>query len=113
MVNKFVELYKLYMKGKRFMQFEQAWMEHIHSYFSWPTEVDSTLDSYVVWQAVVDKCECSVSDEDQWIVVSTMVYAVYDLMTDKVKDFKQHIDAPPPETATSSDTVQTISPRVK
>lgn len=73
-VNMIVELYKLlyYMKGKRFMQLEQAWMKHIHSYFSWPTEVNSTLDSYVVWQAVVGKCECSVSDEDQRIVVSTM-----------------------------------------
>ena len=38
MVNKFLELYKEYMKGKRFMQFEQAWMEHIHSYFTCPTE---------------------------------------------------------------------------
>ena len=35
-----------------------------------------------------------------------------DLMTDKVKDFKQHID-PPPETATSSDTVQTTFPGSK
>ena len=78
------------------MQFEQAWMEHIHSYFSSPTEVHSTLDSYIVWQAVVEKCECSVGDKDQRIVVSTMVYAVYDLMTDKVKYFKQHINSPPP-----------------
>ena len=73
MVNKFVELYKLYMKGKRFMQFEQAWMEHIHSYFSWPTEVDSTLDIYVVWQAVVDKCENRLSLEVTWYRISLKI----------------------------------------
>lgn len=96
-----------------FHEIQAGWMEHILIYFNWPTEVDSTLDSYVVWQAVVGKCECSVSDKDQWIVASTVVYAVYDLMTDKVEDFKPHINAPPPETATSSDTVQTTFPENK
>ena len=51
MANKFLELYKEYMKRKRFMQFEQAWMEHIHNYFT----CLGSQSSYVVWQAVVDK----------------------------------------------------------
>ena len=112
MVNKFLELYKEYMKGKRFMQFEQAWMEHVHSYFTCPTETQSTQDTcYVVWHAAVDKCKCNVSDEEQRIVVSTLVYAVYDLMTDKVKDYKKGIDCS--ETTegplTDSDDVSTVT----
>jgi hypothetical protein len=63
MVKKVLDLYKEYMKGKRFMQFEQAWMEHIHTYFTCPEIQGSTLDSYIVWQAVVDKCECSISEK--------------------------------------------------
>ena len=83
-------------------------MEHIHSYVRCPTEIHNTQDScYVVWQAVVDKCKCSVNDEDQQIVVSTLVYAVYDLMTDKVKDYKRHIDSPETTVTTSSDDVLT------
>lgn len=106
MVNNFLELYKQYMKGKRFMQFEQAWMEHIHNYFNCPaTEIQNTQDGnccYFVWQAVLDKCKCSVDDEDQRIVVSTLVYAVYDLMTDKVKEYKkQNVDSL--ETTTCTD----------
>ena len=107
MANKFLELYKEYMKGKRFMHFEQAWMEHIHSYFTCPGS-RSTLDSYTVWQAVVGKCECSVNDEDQRIVVSTLMYAVYDLMSDKMKDYKQHNINFPETAATSSVDVPTI-----
>ena len=48
----------------------------------------------------MDKCECSAKDEDQRIVVSTLLYAVYDLMSDKMKDYKQHINFP--ETAATS-----------
>ena len=75
MINQFLELYERYMKAKRFMQFEQAWMEHIHSYFSCPAETQNTQSScYFVWQAVLEKCKCSVDEEDQRIVVSTLVY---------------------------------------
>ena len=112
MANKFLELYKEYMKGKSFMHFQQAWMEHIHSYFTCPGS-QSTLDSYTVWQAIVGKCEYSVNDEDQRIVVSTLMYAVYDLMSDKMKDYKQHNIDFPETAATSSVDVPTIFPENK
>ena len=90
------------------MQFKQAWIEHIHNYITCPSETLITHDSCrVVWQAVVDKCtECSVSDEEQRIVVSRLVYAVYDLITDKVKEYKKRIDS---ETTTFSDDVLTVT----
>lgn len=72
------------------MPFEQAC---IHSYLTYPTETQSTQDTcYVEWHVAVDKCKYNVNDEVQRIVVSTMVYAVYDLMTDKVEDYKKSID---------------------
>lgn len=112
MAHKFLELYKVYMKGKRFMHFEQAWMEHIHSYFTCP-ESQSTLDSYIVWQAVVGKCECNVNDEDQRIVVSKLMYAVYDLMSDEMKDYKQHINFPETAATSSVDVPTIIFPESK
>ena len=82
MVNDYFRLLKLYSKGKRFALFEQAWMNRINDYFV-ETDICSTL-----WKNVLKKCECVGTIEEQRIVVSSLMYIVYDIMTVKVKDYK-------------------------
>ena len=101
-VNKFLELYK---QGKHFMQFEQAWTEHI---VTLAVLLKFITPKTVVWQAVVDKCKCSINNEDQRIMVSTLVYAVCDLMTDKSEGLQErHVDSPDTTVTTNSDDVPT------
>ena len=95
MVDKYIALLKVYVTGKRFAQFEQAWLCHIEEYFTEPpaqaqtsTAISSEVSLHSMWKAVFDSIESKPSLEEQRIVVSTVAYTVYDLMTEKVKDYK-------------------------
>ena len=83
MINNYFRLLKLHSIGKRFAQFEQAWMTRINDHFS-EQEVCSVL-----WKNVLKKCKCVTTVEEQRIVISTLMYTVYDIMTDKVKRYKE------------------------
>ena len=63
-------------------------MELIHGYFTHLPNSSSSEERYDKWQTVIEKSKCSVSIEEQRIVVSTLVYAVYDLLTEKVNEYK-------------------------
>ena len=94
MVKDYIHLLKQYSKGKRFAQFEQAWMSHINDFFDdssggcsrqlWKNVMDQTITS--------DKTTSTVSVEEQRIVVSSLMYAIYDIMTGKVKAYKEDTD---------------------
>ena len=42
-----------------------------------------------LWAALVDSIHSKPTIQDQRIVVSTLAYFIYDLMTEKVKDYKE------------------------
>ena len=59
MVSKYITLLKLYMTGKRFAQFEQAWLCHIEEYFTEepPARTSTAASSsevslYSMWKTV-------------------------------------------------------------
>ncbi len=89
----YTRLLKQYSKGKKFALFEQAWLLHIEDYF---VETDSQTDQSQVkcdnycstWKLVVEKCDCVCSIAEQRIVVSTISYIMYDIVTEKVKNHK-------------------------
>ena len=96
MVKNYYRLLKQYSKGKRFAQFEQEWLIHIEDYFTDCTDTHAvqepdTDSCYTAWKCVVDKYDCAFSIDEQRIVVSTIAYIVYDIMTGKIKDYKSSL----------------------
>ena len=90
MVHKYIALLSTFVTGKRFAQFEQAWLCHIEDYF---TETPITSEKVSVslcsmWKAVVHSIRSKPTLGEQRIVLSTVAYTVYDLMTEKVKGYK-------------------------
>ena len=85
------------MVRKRFAHFEQAGLCHIDEYFTKasaepPDNSHSTGGAgsslHSTWKAVLDKVNSNPTLEEQRLVVATTAYTVYDLMTEKVKDYK-------------------------
>ena len=74
---------------------EQAWLCHIEEYFTEPSSSQSDANSsmetilHSQWAALVDSIHSKLTIQDQRIVVSTLAYFIYDLMTEKVKDYKE------------------------
>ncbi len=94
MKNKYIDLLKVYVTGKRFAQFELAWFCHIEENFVSQTEQTQTtshqsqVSLHSMWQDVVKSIESKPSLKEQRIIVSMVTYTVYDLMTEKVKEYK-------------------------
>ena len=101
MARQFLRIYEECMKGKWFGVFEQKWMEHIHGYFTVSDQTEE--NSYSHWQTVIMKCKCKVKINEQRIVISTLAYLVYDLMTEKVKDYKIKLTETPEECSPDTD----------
>ena len=95
MKNKYKTLLKVHVKGKRSVQFEQAWLCHIEEYFTEPSSSQSDGNSsmetilHPQWAALVDSIHSKPTIQDQRIVVSTLAYFIYDLKAEKVKDYKE------------------------
>ena len=95
MKNKYKTLLKVHVKGKRSVQFEQAWLCHIEEYFTEPSSSQSDGNSnmetslHSQWAALVNSIHSKPTIQDQRIVVSTLSYFIYDLKAEKVKDYKE------------------------
>ena len=95
MKNKYKTLLKVHVKGKRSVQFEQAWLCHTEEYFTEPSSSQSDANSNMetsllsLWAALVDSIQSKPTIQDQRIVVSTLAYFIYDLKVEKVKDYKE------------------------
>ena len=98
MVNNYIILLKQNSKGKRFGQFEQAWLKHIEDYFTEPTVTPTASETsrcYTAWKTVMEECsDCACDVGEQRIIVSTLAYIVYDIMTSRVKEYKSNMPAP-------------------
>jgi hypothetical protein len=68
------------MKRNSFAQFEQAWFDHLEDYF---TGVNSFHEH---WNNIMKDHECVI--EEQRIVLASIAYTLYDIMTEKVKEYK-------------------------
>ena len=66
----------------------------------------SGANLHSIWKDIVDEVKSNPSIEEQRIVVSTMAYTIYDLMTEKVKDHKVAL-AVSTETASSDSSLVT------
>ena len=90
MVSNYIVLLQQYSKGKRFGMFEQAWLMKIEEFFTAPVPIDSD-SCYSTLKLVTEKCKYEASVHEHRIVISTIAYIVYDIMTEKVKYFKSHL----------------------
>ena len=115
MVEKYIVLLQKHVKRKGFAHFQQAWLCHINEYFTEPmsgapsTSTDagsSGANLHSIWKDIVDEVKNNPSIEEQRIVVSTMAYTIYDLMSEKVKDHKVAL-AVSTETASSDSSLVT------
>ena len=97
MILAFIDLYKACMVGKRYANFQQEWLVNINKYFEVREDEEpespctDKKEQQKLWQKVTAAASESghtVGNCDQRIVLSTLSYAVYDLMVDKVKDYK-------------------------
>ena len=126
MILAFVDLYKACMVGKRYANFQQEWMVSINEYFKVLEEASGPQDKTATPSMCTDKQEqhklwhkvtFSASEvgytldiRQQRIVFSTLSYAVYDLMVDKVKDYKvAEFKASGPSTRRASSDESTIT----
>ena len=84
LVDNYLSLIRQYSKGKRFSQFEQAWLESIEIFFAPENKC------YSLWKAVKERCKCDFDGivTEERIMISTVFYIVYDIMTGKVKEYK-------------------------
>ena len=107
------KLLKKYCVGKKFLQMQQAWVLYINFYIigEKASDVDGlTMDDKqeccTVWSSVVDiaeKSNLSLPVQEQRIIVSSLVYAVFDAMAKEVKEKKindkeQFLETPHKET---------------
>lgn len=112
LVNKYLSLFKEHMKGNRFAQFEQSWFTHLESYFTPDTCYHGQ------WNAMAEKCSepgcTTLGLEEQHIVLASIAYSIYDIMTEKVKQYKlDSNDTSTSATCISLEQVTTFVPPVK
>ena len=111
MVLAFIDLYRSCMKGKRF---QQEWMVNINKYFDEELEhvervTTSSTDrreQHKLWSKVTGAAAgvgFTLDILEKRIVVSTLCYIVYDLMVDKVRDYKVLQSVVSTSTPTSSE----------
>ena len=118
MILSFIDLYRECMKGKKYANMQQQWMMNINNYLQHEESVCSEAvtssctdkeEQYKLWYSVFNaakKIGYTLVEREERIVVSTLCYAVYDLMVDKVKDYKveQMVQTEITATATASST---------
>lgn len=61
-------------------------MSHINDFFE---DDDSSGGCFRLWKNVTDGIKGIVSVEEQRIVISSLMYIIYDIMTAKVKEYKE------------------------
>jgi hypothetical protein len=95
------KLLKKFCVGKHYLEMQQAWFMSISLYFDTTDDTifqvngidqEDKLKLQKVWADVMitaKELKCDLADEDQRIIVSTLAYIVYDMMTMKVKDKKE------------------------
>ena len=113
MCSNFASFYSTFLPRKRYVNFQHAWFSHIGQYIDGvrregvpSSNVPSSTRSgrrikdagahcrieaeqcKNLWQKFVESLACPLSVDHQWIIVSSLAYEVYDLMTDEVKCFK-------------------------
>ena len=107
MVLAFIDLYKACMKGKRFANFQQEWMVNINHYFEQPGDEQKSAEATgcfctdkqeqnKLWHKVTEAASqagYTLDIQEERIVASTLCYAIYDLMVDRVKDNKVHLSS--------------------
>ena len=93
MTRKYMALLKIYKTRKCSAQFQQAWLDHIENYFTKPEAADEDVNLKSIWKSVCDSFATPPSLQEQRILVSTMAYSFYDIMTEKVRDYKMHLSS--------------------
>ena len=94
MKDTYLKLLKTFCKGKKIMNLQQSWFMHVNLYFDHSLEVTGITTKEAkemseIWNTLVQKGnECVISMDDQRIILSTLSYIVYDLMSLKVKESK-------------------------
>lgn len=120
MVLAFIDLYKECMKGKRFANFQQEWMVNTNNYFTSSDEQGSSAaaatsvctdrqEQHKLLRKVTEAASIAgytMNIQDERIIVSTLCYTVYDLMVERVKEYKVHLS---PESDASGACVATGS----
>lgn len=114
MCSNFVSYYATFLPRKRYSHFQQAWFAHMGQYVDGITGVgcpssdktartgsgrkvrDNGANSRVeaneckqLWSQFVKSIETPLTEENQRILISSLAFAVYDLMTQEVKQFKE------------------------
>ena len=131
MVLAFIDLYKECMKGKRYAKLQQEWMINVNNYFTGDACSDDAVErggasaaaspltdrqqQHQLWGKVTEaasKAGYTITIQEERIVVSTMCYNVFDLMIDRVKEYKIHLSKESDTTgqcvATSSESTITL-----
>ena len=93
MTRKYMALLKVYKTRKCSAQFQQAWLDHIEIYFTKPEAGDEDVDVKSIWKLVCDSFATPPNLQEQRIIVSTMAYIIYNIMTEKVTDYKIHLSS--------------------
>ena len=107
------------MKGKKYANMQQEWMMNINKYVRCEessTNSDEAATCYTdkeeqhkLWHRVIDtvsKFGCTLDSREERIVLCTLSYAVYDLMVDRIKDYK--LQQTPTATAPSTSDTSNI-----
>ena len=96
MVLAFIDLYKECMKEKQFANFQQEWMVNTNNYFTSNDKRGSSAaasisvctdrqEQYKLWHKVIEAASIAgytLNIQDERIVISTLCYAVYNLMVE-------------------------------
>ena len=93
MVLAFINLYREYMKGKKYANMQQEWMMNVNNYFEHEkstcyTDVEEQCKLWHTMLNTATKLGYTLDITEQRIVASTLCYTVYDLMVDTIKKYK-------------------------
>ena len=106
----YTDMLEAFCKGKKFLKFQTAWFFHVNVYFDKTFEVQGldanrATELKRVWEVVLKLAaerDCVLPEEDQRIIVSTLSFILFELMSEKIKDKK--IKEFPSATSQSHDT---------
>ena len=106
----YTDILEAFCKGKKFLKFQTAWFFHVNVYFDKTFEVQGldanrATELKRVWEVVLKLAaerDCVLPEEDQHIIVSTLSFILFELMSEKIKDKK--IKEFPSATSQSHDT---------
>ena len=103
----YLDLLHNFCKGKKSLALQNSWFMHVNLYFDTTFKVDGITTSTAMklskaWKDLVLKAKCTLSNNDQRIILSTISYIIFDLMSHEVK--KKKADEGPSTSLNSNET---------